>query len=116
MINKKQIKEDYKSKRQPVGIFAVHNLHDNKMFIGASKDLPSVLKRFEFTLNMGSFPFQNLVDDYKRLGKDNFEVKILDELEIKDETEKEIDKELEALEEMWIDKLKEEGTSFYNKK
>ena len=116
MINKKQIKEDYKSKRQPVGIFAVHNLHDNKMFIGTSKDLPSVLKRFEFTLNMGSFPFQNLIDDYKKLGENNFAIKILDELEIKDETEKEIDKELEALEEMWIDKLKKEGVGFYNKK
>ena len=116
MINKKQIKEDYKSKRQPAGIFAVHNLHDNKMFIGTSKDLPSVLKRFEFTLNMGSFPFQNLIDDYKKLGKSNFEIKILDELEIKDESDREIDKELEALEEMWIDKLKKEGVSFYNKK
>ena len=116
MINKKQIKEDYKSKRQPVGIFAVHNLHDNKMFIGTSKDLPSVLKRFEFTLTMGSFPYQNLIDDYKKLGKDKFAIKILDELEIKEETEKEIDKELIALEELWIEKLKEEGVSFYNKK
>ena len=116
MINKKQIKEDYKSKRQPAGIFAVHNLHDNKMFIGTSKDLPSVLKRFEFTLTMGSFPYQNLIDDYKKLGKDKFEIKILDELEIKEETEKEIDKELIALEELWIEKLKEEGVSFYNKK
>ena len=116
MINKKQIKEDYKSKRQPVGIFAVHNLHDNKMFIGTSKDLPSVLKRFEFTLNMGSFPFQNLIDDYKKLGENNFAIKILDELEVKDESDREIDKELEALEEMWIDKLKKEGVGFYNKK
>ena len=116
MINKKQAKEDYKSKRQLAGIFAVHNLHDNKMFIGTSKDLPSVLKRFEFTLTMGSFPYQNLIDDYKKLGKDNFAIKILDELEIKEETEKEIDKELIALEELWIEKLKEEGVSFYNKK
>ena len=116
MINKKQIKEDYKSKRQPVGIFAVHNLCDNKMFIGTSKDLPSVLKRFEFALNMGSFPFQKLIDDYKKLGKENFAIKVLDELEIKDESDREIDKELEALEEMWIDKLKKEGVSFYNKK
>jgi hypothetical protein len=86
------------------------------MFIGTSKDLPSVLKRFEFTLNMGSFPFQNLIDDYKKLGKNNFAIKILDELEVKDESDREIDKELEALEEMWIDKLKKEGVGFYNKK
>lgn len=116
MINKKRIKEDYKSKKQPAGIFAVHNLYDNKMFIGTSKDLPSVLKRFEFTLNMGSFPYQNLIDDYKKIGEDNFAIKIMDELEIKDETEKELAKELEALEEMWVEKLKKEGVSFYNKK
>ena len=116
MIDKKQIKEDYKSKRQPVGIFAVHNLPDNKMFIGTSKDLQSVIKRFEFTLNMKSFPFQNLIDDYKRLGKNNFAIKVLDELEIKDETELEIDRELKTLEEMWVEKLKNEGVGFYNKK
>ena len=116
MINKKQIIKDYKSQKQPAGIFAVHNLADNKMFIGTSKDLPAVLRRFEFTLKMGSFPFDGLIEDYKKLGEKNFEVKVLDELEIKDETEQEIDKELKALEEMWIEKLKHDGVSFYNKK
>jgi hypothetical protein len=116
MINKKQVKEDYKSKKQPAGIFAVHNLHDNKMFVGTSKDLPSVITRFEFTLKMESFPFQNLIDDYKKHGKENFEIKVLDELELKDETEQETDRELKTLEEMWIEKLKKEGVSFYNKK
>lgn len=115
MIDKKQVKEDYKSKKRPAGIFAVHNLYDNKMFIGTSKDLPSVLKRFEFTLKMGSFPFQNLIDDYNRLGKKNFEIKVMDELEIKDEAEQEIDNELKILEEIWIEKLKKDGVSFYNK-
>jgi len=65
---------------------------------------------------MGSFPFQDLIDDYKRLGENNFEIKVLDELEIKDETEQEIDRELKTLEEMWIEKLKQEGVKFYNKK
>jgi len=116
MINKKQIKEDYKSKKQPAGIFAVHNLTDNKMFIGTSRDLPSILRRFQFTLKMGNFPFQELIDDYKRLGENGFEIKILDELELKDETEEETDKELKILETMWIDKLKKEGVLFYNKK
>ncbi len=37
-------------------------------------------------------------------------------LKIKDETEYEINKELNALEEMWIEKLKKEGVTFYNKK
>jgi hypothetical protein len=65
---------------------------------------------------MGSFPFQQLIDDYKRLGEKNFEIKVLDELELKDESEQETDKELKTLEEMWIEKLRKEGVTFYNKK
>jgi hypothetical protein len=116
MIDKKQIIKDYKLQKQPAGIFAVHNKHDNKMFIGTSKNLPSSLTRFEFTLKMGSFPFQDLIDDYKKLGEKNFEIKVLDEIEVKDENEYELDKELKTLEEMWIEKLKREGVTFYNKK
>jgi len=116
MIDKKQIRKDYKSQKQPTGIYAVHNLKDNKMFVGTSKDLPAVIRRFDFTLKMGSFPFEELINDYKSLGEKYFEIKVLDELEIKDETEKEIDSELKTLEEMWVEKLKKEGVTFYNKK
>jgi hypothetical protein len=116
MINKKQIIKDYKLQKQPAGVFVVYNKVDNKVFIGTDKNLPAVLRRFDFTLKMGSFPFQELIDDYKRLGERNFEIKVLDELEIKDETERELDDELKTLEEMWIEKLKKEGVTFYNKK
>jgi hypothetical protein len=116
MIDKKKIIKDYKSQKQPTGIYAVHNKADNKMYIGSSKNLPAVLRRFDFTLKMGSFPFQDLIYDYKRLGEKNFEINVLDELEIKDESDHEIDRELKALEELWIEKLKKEGVTFYNKK
>ena len=116
MLDKKQISKDYKMQKQPVGIYAVHNKADNKMYIGTSKNLPAVIRRFEFTLQMENFPYQDLIDDYKKLGKDNFEIKILDELELKNETYKEIDTELKSLEEMWIEKLQAEGVKFYNKK
>ena len=116
MLNKKQLSKDYKQQKQPAGIYSVHNKIDNKMFIGTSKNLPAVIRRFEFTLQMESFPYQELIEDYKKLGADNFEIKILDELDLQNETEKEITVELNELEELWIEKLKEEGVSFYNKK
>jgi hypothetical protein len=65
---------------------------------------------------MESFPYQDLIDDFKKLGKDNFEIKILDELELNNETDKEITAELNELEELWIENLKDDGVSFYNKK
>lgn len=116
MLNKKQITKDYKQQKQPAGIYAVHNKTDNKMYIGISKNLPAVVRRFEFTLQMESFPYRDLIDDYKKLGKENFEIKILDELELKNETEKKIDAELKELEGLWIEKLRNEGVTFYNKK
>ena len=115
MIDKKQVIKDYKQQKQPAGIYAVYNKIENKMYIGTSKNLPAVLRRFEFTLKIGNFPFQQLVDDYKKLGCDNFEIKVLDELELKNETERELDIELESLEELWVEKLKADGVSFYNK-
>ncbi len=115
MIDKKQLIKEYKSQKQLAGIYAVHNKIDNKMYVGTSKNLPAVIRRFKFTLQMGSFPYQDLIVDYKKLGKDNFEIKILDELELKNEAEKEIDTELTSLEELWIEKLRSEGIKFYNK-
>lgn len=99
-----------------MGVYAVHNKIDNKMFMGTSKNLPAVIRRFEFTLQMENFPYQELIDDFKKLGKDNFEIKILDELELNNETDKEITAELNELEELWIENLKDDGVSFYNKK
>lgn len=116
MLDKKQITKDYKQQKQPAGIYAVHNKVDNKMYIGTSKNLPAVVRRFEFTLQMESFPYQDLIDDYQKLGKENFEIKILDELELKNETDKEVTTELNELEDLWIEKLIGEGGSFYNKK
>ncbi len=42
MIDKKQIKKDYKLQKQPAGIYAVHNKVDNKMYLGTSKNLPDL--------------------------------------------------------------------------
>jgi hypothetical protein len=40
----------------------------------------------------------------------------LDQIEVKDETERELKAELETLESMWVDKLISEGVIFYNTK
>lgn len=116
MLNKKELIKEYKNQKHPVGLFAVRNIPENKMFIGISMNLPAKIRGVTFELELGSHAYHNLAGDYKRLGKDKFEVFILDEIQLKDETEGELKKELEALEQMWIEKLKNEGTTFYNKK
>ena len=116
MINKKELKKDYKIQKQPAGLFAVKNKVDNKIFIGISINLPAKLRGINFELDSGSHGYHKLADDYNRLGKDNFEITVLDQIEIKDETDKELRNELETLEEIWVEKLKSEGVTFYNKR
>jgi hypothetical protein len=116
MINKKEIRKEYKNQKHPAGLYAVKNKPDNKMFIGTSVNLPAKIRGITFELEMGSHAYHNLANDYRRLGKENFEIFVLDQIEVKDETERELKAELEILEAMWVDKLKNEGVSFYNKK
>lgn len=116
MINKKEIRKEYKNQKHPAGLYAVKNKPGNKMFIGTSINLPAKIRGITFELEMGSHTYDNLVNDYKLLGKENFEIFILDQIEVKDETERELKAELETLEAMWVEKLKSEGVTFYNKK
>ena len=116
MVNKKELIKEYKNQKHPAGLFAVKNIPENKMFIGVSLNLPAKLRGISFELEMESHAYHNLAEDYKRLGKDQFEIFVLDEIEVKDETERELRAELETLEKMWVQKLKKEGTTFYNKK
>ncbi len=116
MLNKKEIIKEYKNQKHPAGIFVVKNKPDNKMFIGTSLNLPAKIRGITFELEMGSHAYSKLAEDYKKLGKDQFEITILDQIEVKDETDKGLRSELKTLEEMWVEKLKSEGISFYNKK
>ena len=86
------------------------------MFIGISLNLPAKIRGITFELELGKHAYHNLAEDYKQLGKDQFDIFILDQIEVKDETESKLKTELEALEQMWIEKLKTEGIIFYNKK
>lgn len=116
MTNRKELIKEYKNQKHPAGIFTVKNKPENKIFIGNSLNLPAKIRGVTFELEMGSHAYSQMAQDYKRLGKEQFEISILDEIEVKDEAEKKLKKELDTLEEMWVEKLKAEGVRFYNKK
>ena len=86
------------------------------MFIGISLNLPAKIRGITFELELGSHAYRNLADDYKRLGKEQFDIFILDQIEVKEEVDRELRAELETLETLWVEKLKSDGVTFYNKK
>jgi group I intron endonuclease len=116
VTNKSELKKNYKQTIQPMGIYQVKNLVNNKIFIGSSKNLPGRINRFKFGLKYGTESILELVEDYKKYGEENFSFEVLDELTPKDDLTYDYTEDLKVLEEMWVDKLQPFGERGYNKK
>lgn len=112
MDRKARIRE-YKETPRPAGVFRVRNTASGKSFVGSSVDLPAMLNRQRFQLEMGSHPNRQLQADWKAAGPGAFVFEILDTLEPRDEPDYDPVADLRALEELWREKLaRSEGAGY----
>ena len=93
---RKQLKEEYKSRQRVAGIFTITNTVDGKVFLGSCLDAERPLRRIRFELQLGSFKNRKLQDDFARLGEDAFRFAVLETVPTSAEDPEE---ELERLEE-----------------
>ena len=112
-IDRKAMRRQYKESARPAGLFAVRNTTDGAMLIGASVDLPAMLNRQRFQLEMGGHPDKVLQADWKRLGPDAFRFEVLDELQPPTDPGQDVRDDLETLRDMWLQKLAAEGRPLY---
>jgi group I intron endonuclease len=115
MINKSEIKRNYKQTLTPMGIYQLKNLANGKILIGSSKNLPARKNRFEMELSIENFSDQGLLNDVRKFGKDKFVFEVLDYLEPKEDPLYNYTEDLKTLEEMWIEKLQPFNAKGYNK-
>jgi hypothetical protein len=104
----------YKETPRPIGVFRVHNTVSDKSFVGASRDLPSVLNRERFWLGHGGHPNRALQEDWNRLGPTAFVFEVLDTLSPADRSESQLADDLAVLEQLWLEKLSPYGDRGYN--
>jgi len=116
MVDKKEIKKNYKLNLTPMGVYRIKNLVNAKIFIGSSKNLPGRINRHKFQLKFGGEDIIELAEDYKLYGEDNFSYEIIDQLKPKDEIGYNYTEDLAVLEELWKEKLQPYGDQGYNKK
>ena len=116
MKTRKELKEEYKQMKYPMGVFQIRNLVNGKVFIGCSLDLKATWYSQKLQLNFGNHPNERLQKEWKTQGEDQFIYEILDE--IKEIEGKEINylSEINALEEMLIEKLQPFEEKGYNQK
>lgn len=116
MIDKKEIKKQYKRTLTPMGIYQIKNLVNGKIFIGSAKNIPGKINSSKFQLNSGVHMNKDLQFDYSKYGEDKFSFEIIDLLEPKDDPSYRYDDDLKTLEDLWLDKLQPYDESGYNKK
>ncbi len=114
MKSRKELKEEYKQMKFPMGVFQIRNLVSGKIYIGSSLDLNAAWRSQKFQLNAGSHLVEQLQKDWNQLGADNFVYEVLDEVKPDDSKNLDYNKEVKALEILIIESLQPFDNKGYN--
>ena len=114
MINKRELIKQYKLNPPEMGIFQIKNKLNGKTFIGKAQNLPGILNSNRFQLKTGMHYNKGLQNDYNSLGEDSFSFEKIDTLPFQEDPAYDYKHDLEALEDMWLDKLQPYGENGYN--
>jgi len=115
-MDKKAAKLAYKASRRPMGIFQVHNLANDKIFVGSSMDLAAMFNRIRFQLYAGAHPNKELESDWKRYGTGKFSFEVLEEILPREDAAYNYAADLETLEDLWLEKLQPYDERGYNER
>lgn len=113
-MDKKAAKLAYKASRRPIGVFQVHNLVNDKIFVGSSMNLDAMFNRIRFQLYAGSHPNKELEADWRRYGTGKFAFEVLEEIFPREDANYNYEADLETLEDLWLEKLQPYGERGYN--
>ena len=116
MNRNRQLKQDYKLTRRAFGVFLIRNTTNDKVFLASGKDIKGIINRHKFQLNANGHPNIQLQKDWNELGSEKFEFEILDEMEPLNEPSFDVRREVEFMEDMWLEKLAPFGDRGYNVK
>ncbi len=116
MLDKKELKKQYKQTLTPMGIFQIKNLVSGKIFIENGKNLPGSINSAKFQLKMGTYMNEKLQKDYNELGEEKFSFEVIDSLEPKEDLSYDYTEDLNVLKEMWLDKLQPFDEKGYHKR
>jgi len=110
-----ELKQAYKEKPPPMGVFIVRNRANGKVLVGSGLNLPGMLNRIRFELSTGIHrTCPALQEDWNRYGADSFSFEVLDVLPPTEEPRADPKEELRVLESLWLERLRPYGEAGYN--
>jgi hypothetical protein len=101
MNRRKEINDEYKSRKLCGGVYTITNSVNGKYLLGYAADLKSIQNRFQFTITSGSSVHPKLQKDWEEYGAQVFSLEVLEELEQKpDQSQAEFMEDLKTLEQL----------------
>ncbi|QQS65958.1 MAG: GIY-YIG nuclease family protein [Chlorobiota bacterium] len=112
---KKEIKEEYRTKKFKIGVFQIRNVVNGKVYIDGSIDLEAIWNRNRMELNFGNHRNDYLQKEWKEFGEDNFKYEVLSEIKQTEGENIDFKNEVKLLAQLYIDELKPFEDKGYNK-
>lgn len=119
---KKELATNYKQTFRAMGVYQIRNTKNEKIFVNGSMDLDGMKNRLEFCKQMNTNTFNELQKDWSTFGGDSFVFEVLDRIEPRDEIMldaadlKSYRAEVDALLDLWLEKLEPYDEKGYNKR
>ena len=114
-MDRRAARRQYKETQQPAGVFKITNQKNGKIFLDKTPNLRGRENRFRMEFKTGSLRQPTgLVNDLRAQGPDDFTFEVLEVLEVSDAPGADLESELEALLELWLEKLEPFNERGYN--
>ncbi len=113
MKTRSELKRAYKSTAPAMGVFVVRNTRNRRFQLHASRNLKAGMNRLSAEITPSTRPNRELQRDWEAMGREAFEIRVLDVLEPKDEPGWEPTDDLEELKALWHARLVAEGGTPY---
>lgn len=113
MTTRSELKRAYKESMPAMGVFVIRNLRNGRFLVHSARNLQGGMNRLRVEITPSTNPNVELLADWTAMGRDAFEIRVLDELEPKDEPGWDPTEDLEELKAMWVARLTAEGGRSY---
>lgn len=113
MKTRDELKRAYKESTPAMGVFVIRNLRSGRFLVHAARNLQGGMNRLRVEITPSTNPNVELLADWSAMGREAFEIRVLDELEPKDEPGWDPNEDLEELKAMWVARLTAEGGRVY---
>ncbi|MBI5168699.1 MAG: GIY-YIG nuclease family protein [Candidatus Eisenbacteria bacterium] len=105
--DRKALTRAYVESERPMGVFRISHKDTGRWFLGVALDVPAMLNRQRFQLDMGSHPNASLQRDWRQFGAEGFAFETLDLLTPAKPPVRDPLAELRTLEGLWRERLRQ---------